>query len=64
MQYLFTVNSGSNTFSMFFIEKHDPQHPTLVGSPASTMGEFPQTLAYSPHLKIGPLSLPRTSSIH
>lgn len=49
--YLFTVNAGSNTLSMFFINKDDPQHPTLVGSPASTMGEFPQTVAYSPALK-------------
>ncbi|KAG0648291.1 hypothetical protein D0Z07_5393 [Hyphodiscus hymeniophilus] len=49
--YLFAVNSGSNTLSMFFINKDDPQHPTLVGKPASTKGEFPQTVAYSPNLK-------------
>jgi hypothetical protein len=42
---------------MFFINKDDPQHPTLIAKPASTLGEFPQTLAYSPHLKTGKLDL-------
>jgi hypothetical protein len=38
---------------MFFIDKDDPQHPTLIGKPADTLGEFPQAVAYSAHLKTG-----------
>ncbi|RFU32215.1 hypothetical protein B7463_g4108, partial [Scytalidium lignicola] len=49
--YLFTVNPGSNTISMFFINKNDPYHPTLVGKPVSSGGEFPSSVAYSSRLK-------------
>jgi len=50
-QYLFTVNAGSNTVSMFFINPEDPWNPQLVGIPAATLGETPITVAYSPELK-------------
>ncbi|KAH8821488.1 hypothetical protein F5884DRAFT_850713 [Xylogone sp. PMI_703] len=49
--YLFTVNAGSNTVSMFFINQNDPYHPTLVGKPVSSGGEFPASIAYSSKLK-------------
>ncbi|KAH6714828.1 hypothetical protein DL95DRAFT_310985 [Leptodontidium sp. 2 PMI_412] len=48
--YLFTVNAGSNTISMFSIDKADPSHPTLINT-ASTLGEFPSSVAYSSKLK-------------
>jgi hypothetical protein len=38
---------------MFFIDKDDPWHPTLVGKPADTLGEFPMSVAYCPKLKTG-----------
>ena len=50
-QYLFTVNAGSNTLSMFRISPHDPTHPELVGQPCDTMGGFPVSVDYSPTLK-------------
>jgi hypothetical protein len=51
-QYLFTVNAGSNTLSMFFIDKADPSAPKLLNT-APTLGEFPSSVAYSPKLKTG-----------
>ncbi|MCJ1476467.1 hypothetical protein MMC13_005133 [Lambiella insularis] len=51
LKYLFTVNPGSNTVSMFSINKDDPTDLCLVGEPASTLGEFPTSVAYSSHLK-------------
>ncbi|KAK6525847.1 hypothetical protein TWF281_010891 [Arthrobotrys megalospora] len=48
---LFATNAGSNTLTMFNI---DPRHPTcltMVGKPASTMGDFPVAVAYSKKLK-------------
>ena len=53
LKYLFAVNPGSNTVAMFFIDKDDPYHPKLIGSPADSMGEFPVSVAYSPRLKTG-----------
>ena len=50
--YLFTVNSGSNTLSMFNIHPWDPLHPQLVGRPVSTQGEFPISVDYSPKLHV------------
>lgn len=44
--YLFTVNAGSNTLSMFFIDGNDPSHPHLLNT-APTLGEFPMSVAYS-----------------
>lgn len=45
--HLFTVNAGSSTLSRFYIPKNDPLHPQLVGKPVSTVGQFPNTVAYS-----------------
>ncbi|RDL38388.1 Uncharacterized protein BP5553_02728 [Venustampulla echinocandica] len=44
--YLFTVNSGSNTVSLFWINENDPTNPKLINT-ASTLGEFPAAVAYS-----------------
>jgi len=33
---------------MFSIDEADPYHPTMVGDPVSTVGTFPQSVAYSP----------------
>lgn len=51
--YLFTVNAGSNTLSMFAIDPRNPQHLTLVGEPASTLGDFPMSVAYSEKINTG-----------
>ncbi|KAH8679116.1 hypothetical protein BGZ60DRAFT_482828 [Tricladium varicosporioides] len=44
--YLFTVNPGSNTVSMFIINRGNPQYPKLLNT-VSSMGEFPVAVAYS-----------------
>lgn len=52
-QYLFVTNAGSNTLSLLRINPHDPQHPTLIGNPAPTLGETPVSVTYSRKLKTG-----------
>ncbi|KAK6063757.1 hypothetical protein SCUP515_12187 [Seiridium cupressi] len=47
LQFLFAVNSGSNTVSMFAIDERDPTQLTLVGQPALIPGDFPTTVAAS-----------------
>lgn len=49
--YLFTVNSGSNTLSMFAIDERDPLHPRLIGAPVNTLGQFPISVDYSTKLR-------------
>jgi hypothetical protein len=49
--YLFTVNAGSNTLSVFEIDPGNALHPRLVGSPVDTLGQFPMSVDYSPQLK-------------
>ncbi|KAJ4859022.1 hypothetical protein T069G_07289 [Trichoderma breve] len=49
--YLFTVNSGSNTLSLFNINPWDPLHPKLIGKPAPTLGHVPVSVTYSEKLK-------------
>jgi hypothetical protein len=49
---LFAVNAGSNTVSMFAIDKADPTKLTMVGSPVAIPGEFPNTVAASSKHKI------------
>ncbi|KAI4253524.1 MAG: hypothetical protein LQ352_003636 [Teloschistes flavicans] len=44
---LVAVNPGSNTLTMMAIDPRDPFKLTIVGSPVSTMGEFPVTAAIS-----------------
>lgn len=51
--YLFVVNAGSNTLSLFTIDPSNPQHLVLVGKPASTLGDFPVSVTYSQKLNIG-----------
>ncbi|KUJ20110.1 uncharacterized protein LY89DRAFT_682894 [Mollisia scopiformis] len=48
--YLFTVNAGSNTVSMFTIDPTNPWQPKLL-STASSQGEFPVSITYSAALK-------------
>lgn len=48
---LFAVNPGSHTLSLFKISAKNPTELTLLGSPQSTGGEFPQSVAYSAALK-------------
>ncbi|KAL8791765.1 MAG: hypothetical protein Q9195_005641 [Heterodermia aff. obscurata] len=50
-QYIFSINAGSNTLSMFSINPQDPQHPHLLGTPQPTLGQTPVSVAYSPKLK-------------
>ncbi|KAL6690920.1 hypothetical protein J3F84DRAFT_403953 [Trichoderma pleuroticola] len=45
--WLLTLNSGSNTVSLFEIPANDPSRPVLVGKPVSTGGEYPNTVALS-----------------
>jgi len=42
---LVTVNAGSNTLSMFKIDLENPAKLTMVGSPVSSGGEFPNSIA-------------------
>ncbi|MCJ1355656.1 MAG: hypothetical protein MMC33_005648 [Icmadophila ericetorum] len=51
-QHLFVVNAGSNTISMFEINKADPTKLTLLGRPVSSGGEFPVTIGVSQKHKI------------
>ncbi|KAL8792823.1 MAG: hypothetical protein Q9195_004552 [Heterodermia aff. obscurata] len=50
--YLFTVNPGSRTLSMFKINPLAPLSPQLIGEPCDTIGDFPMSVAYSSKLKI------------
>jgi hypothetical protein len=45
--HLFTVNTGSNTVSMFEINNQDPTKLKLIGQPADTNGEFPVAVAFN-----------------
>ncbi|KDR66290.1 hypothetical protein GALMADRAFT_148035 [Galerina marginata CBS 339.88] len=44
---LVTVNPGSNTVSMFAINPNQPSHLKMVGSPVSSEGEFPMSVAFN-----------------
>lgn len=44
---LFAINAGSNTVSMFSINKADPTKLSMVGKPVQLPGEFPNTVAAS-----------------
>ena len=45
--YLFGVNPGSNSISMFEISPNDPRSVTLVGSPVDSQGDQPDTVTAS-----------------
>ncbi|KAH8103010.1 hypothetical protein BXZ70DRAFT_766405 [Cristinia sonorae] len=44
-QFLVAVNAGSNTLSMFSIDSKDPTKLKQVGTPVSSEGEFPISVA-------------------
>ncbi|CRK12026.1 hypothetical protein BN1723_007091 [Verticillium longisporum] len=44
---LFAVNAGSNTITIFRIDKKDPTKLQVVGEPVAVPGEFPSTVAAS-----------------
>ncbi|OBT57099.1 hypothetical protein VE04_02169 [Pseudogymnoascus sp. 24MN13] len=46
-QYLFAVNAGSNSLTMFSISAKDPTKLTALGQSASIPGDFPVTVAAS-----------------
>ncbi|OBT75017.1 hypothetical protein VF21_06325 [Pseudogymnoascus sp. 05NY08] len=46
-QYLFAVNAGSNSLTMFSISAKDPTKLTALGHSASLPGDFPVTVAAS-----------------
>ncbi|EGX53374.1 hypothetical protein AOL_s00006g240 [Orbilia oligospora ATCC 24927] len=49
--YLFTVNAGSNSITMFLVDPKDPLKLTRVGKrPTTSHGDLPVSLAYSPKL--------------
>ncbi|CAK7219679.1 hypothetical protein SBRCBS47491_003928 [Sporothrix bragantina] len=50
--YLFAVNPGSNTVTMLAIDAQDATKLTVVGTPATLPGEFPNTVAASDKYKI------------
>ena len=41
---------------MFYINPTNPMRPVLVGSPQSTLGDFPMSVAYSSKLSTGNFS--------
>ena len=45
--FLFAVNAGSNTLSMFAIDPANPTSLTMIGQPAATNGDFPTSVAAS-----------------
>ncbi|KAI2694770.1 hypothetical protein CBS147372_9609 [Penicillium roqueforti] len=45
--YLFAVNAGSNTLSMFKIDQTDATNLTMIGEPVAIPGEFPVTVGAS-----------------
>ncbi|KAK0512839.1 hypothetical protein JMJ35_004856 [Cladonia borealis] len=49
--YIFTINAGDNTFSLFIIDGRDPTHPKLVGNALPTLGQTPVSVTYSDKLK-------------
>ncbi|KAH6877052.1 hypothetical protein B0T10DRAFT_520486 [Thelonectria olida] len=50
--HLFAVNAGSNTITMFAIDRHDPTKLTMIGQPVAVPGEFPNTVAASKKNKL------------
>ncbi|KAK6356343.1 hypothetical protein TWF718_000704 [Orbilia javanica] len=48
--YLFTVNAGSNSITMFKVDTKDYLKLTRVGKPITSHGDLPVSLAYSPKL--------------
>ncbi|KAJ6005169.1 hypothetical protein N7451_003113 [Penicillium sp. IBT 35674x] len=45
--YLFAVNAGSNTLTMFKIDQNDATNLTMIGEPTEVPGQFPVTVGAS-----------------
>ncbi|PMD50006.1 uncharacterized protein K444DRAFT_505672, partial [Hyaloscypha bicolor E] len=50
--YLFNINAGSNTVSLFGINPSNPLHPYLIGEPAPSLGHIPVSVTYSQELNM------------
>ncbi|OCL09746.1 hypothetical protein AOQ84DRAFT_397237 [Glonium stellatum] len=50
--FLFAVNPGSNTLSLFSISLNDATKLTPIGNPVSTLGEFPISVTAHPYHNI------------
>lgn len=51
-QYLFAVNSGDGTISMFAIDEYDPTNIVQLGNNTTAGGSYPVSLAVNPQLDI------------
>lgn len=51
-QMLFAVNAGSDSLSMFEIDRKDPTCLTLIGKPMATGGKFPVSVAVSRKMNV------------
>jgi len=51
-KFVFAVNAGSNTLSMFNIDPKNPTDIRLAGKPVDTAGEFPVAVAFSKKLNM------------
>lgn len=49
---LFAVNAGSDSLSMFRIDRNNPTGLTLIGQPTATGGKFPVSVAVSMKMKV------------
>jgi hypothetical protein len=50
--FLFAVNAGSNSLSIFKINEANPTDIRLLGMPVDTQGEFPVAVAFSPKMNM------------
>jgi hypothetical protein len=50
--FLFAVNAGSNSLSMFKINELEPTELRLVGMPVDTQGDFPVAVAFSSKMNL------------
>jgi len=50
--FLFAVNAGSNSLSMFKINDLQPTELSLVGMPVDTQGDFPVAVAFSSKMNL------------
>jgi len=50
--FLFAVNAGSNSLTMFKINELQPTEISMVGMPVDTQGDFPVAVAYSEKMNL------------
>ena len=48
IKFVFNVNAGSDTLTMFNINPQDPTILQMVGQPQYTQGDFPMAVAFNP----------------